>query len=152
PQQVEFAKTIHSSGTDLLTLINDILDLSKIESGTIEVNVSEVLFTALHNHAERAFRPMAQEKALGFTIALDPHLPRGLYTDEKRLQQVLKNLLANAFKFTDQGEGALQGSVATSGCSADHEARNRADVGIALAVRDTGIAIPQDKQKMIFEV
>ena len=151
PQQVEFAKTIHSSGTDLLALINDILDLSKIESGTIEVNVSEVLFTALHNHVERAFRPMAQEKALGFTIALDPHLPRGLYTDEKRLQQVLKNLLANAFKFTEQGEVALQVSVATGGWSRDHEALNRADVVIALAVRDTGIGIPQDKQKIIFE-
>ena len=151
PQQVEFAKTIHSSGTDLLALINDILDLSKIESGTIEVNVSEVLFTALHNHVERAFRPMAQEKALGFTIALDPHLPKGLYTDEKRLQQVLKNLLANAFKFTEQGEVALQVSVATGGWSRDHEALNRADVVIALAVRDTGIGIPQDKQKIIFE-
>ena len=151
PQQVEFAKTIHSSGTDLLALINDILDLSKIESGTIEVNVSEVLFTALHNHVERAFRPMAQEKGLGFTIALDPHLPRGLYTDEKRLQQVLKNLLANAFKFTEQGEVALQVSVATEGWSRDHEGLNRADVVIALAVRDTGIGIPQDKQKIIFE-
>ena len=151
PQQVEFAKTIHSSGTDLLALINDILDLSKIESGTIEVNLSEVLFTALHNHVERAFRPMAQEKGLGFTIALDPHLPRGLYTDEKRLQQVLKNLLANAFKFTEQGEVALQVSVATGGWSRDHEVLNRADVVIALAVRDTGIGIPQDKQKIIFE-
>ena len=151
PQQVEFAKTIYSSGTDLLALINDILDLSKIESGTIEVNVSEVLLTALHNYVERAFRPVAQEKGLGFTIALDPHLPRGLYTDEKRLQQVLKNLLANAFKFTEQGEVALQVSVATGGWSRDHEALNRADVVIAFAVRDTGIGIPQDKQKIIFE-
>ena len=94
---------------------------------------------------------MAQEKELGFTIALDPHLPRGLYTDEKRLQQVLKNLLANAFKFTEHGEVALQVSVATGGWSHDHEALNRADVVIALAVRDTGIGIQQDKQKIIFE-
>ncbi|HSF32803.1 MAG TPA: response regulator, partial [Candidatus Tectomicrobia bacterium] len=151
PQQVEFAKTIHASGTDLLQLINDILDLSKIESGTIEVDTSEVLFTALHNYVERTFRPVAQEKGLGFTIALDPHLPRGLYTDEKRLRQVLKNLLSNAFKFTDRGEVALHIGVATGVWSHDHEALNRADDIIAFAVSDSGIGIPQGKQKIIFE-
>ena len=95
-RQVEFARTIHSSGQDLLSLINDILDLSKIESGTVTLELSNVPFQKLSDHIERTFRPMAESKRLGFAIDLDPNLPASVCTDEKRLQQVLKNLLSNA--------------------------------------------------------
>ena len=150
-KQVEYARTVHSGGSDLLGLINDILDLSKIESGTIDLNLAEVLFPYLRDQLERTFRPVAEGKGLAFTIALNPRLPRALNTDEKRLQQVLKNLLSNAFKFTEQGEVALQISVVREGWSRDHEILNSADVVIAFAVSDTGIGIPLDKQRIIFE-
>src|SRR5207245_2211955 len=99
PQQVNYGRTIHAAGTDLLNLINDILDLSKIESGTVTVEASEVLFADLRDQMDRTFRHIAADKGLQFNIELAPNLPRSLYTDAKRLQQVLKNLLSNAFKF-----------------------------------------------------
>ena len=150
-KQVEYARTIHASGGDLLTLINDILDLAKIESGTMSVDIDQTLFTDLRNHMERTFRQVAQTKRLDFHIHLDEHLPRLMYTDSKRLQQVLKNLLANAFKFTEQGEVSLQVSVATHGWSRDQKQLNQSNTVIAFAVCDTGVGIPAAKQRVIFE-
>jgi hypothetical protein len=151
PQQLQFSRTIHSSGTDLLNLINNILDLSKIESGTVTVEISEVRFADLRNHLERTFRHMAEAKGLQFSVELDPHLPTALSTDARRLEQVLKNLLSNSFKFTEKGRIEMRMSVAASGWSHDHEILNRAPRVIAFAVSDTGIGISLDKQKMIFE-
>src|SRR5262245_57630109 len=108
PRQTEFAKTIHSSGNDLLTLINDILDLSKIESGTVVVDIGELRFADLMNYVERTFRHVAEAKSVGFILEHDPQLPKTLFTDSKRLQQVIKNLLSNAFKFTHQGHVSLK--------------------------------------------
>ncbi|MBD0336263.1 MAG: response regulator, partial [Cyanobacteria bacterium Co-bin13] len=150
-KQVEYARTIHSSGTDLLELINDILDLAKIESGTLSVEIEPVPFRDLRGHIERTFHQVAQDKQLDFTIHLDERLPVALHTDSKRLQQVLKNLLANAFKFTDQGQVRLDIGVATQGWSPNHDALNSADQVITFAVTDTGIGIPADKQQIIFE-
>jgi signal transduction histidine kinase len=150
-KQVDYARTIYSSGNDLLALINDILDLAKIESGTMSVEVQETLFSDLHNHAERIFRQVAVDRKLDFNIQLDARLPRAIYTDTKRLQQVVKNLLANAFKFTEKGQVSLNVSVADSGWSQDHEILKRAERVIAFAVADTGIGIALEKQQVIFE-
>src|SRR5205814_6649232 len=103
PKQVEFARTIHSSGNDLLMLINDILDLSKIESGTVVVDAGEVRLSDLHSYVERTFRHVAESKGVSLAIEPDEHLSKSLFTDAKRLQQVLKNLLSNSFKFTHRG-------------------------------------------------
>ena len=111
-KQVEFSKTIHSSGNDLLMLINDILDLSKIESGTVAVDVSEVRIDDLHRSIERSFRHFAESKHLDFRIEIEQPLPKSLVTDVKRLQQIIKNLLSNAFKFTHQG--AVSFSIASA--------------------------------------
>jgi hypothetical protein len=150
-KQVEFATTIHGAGIDLLELVNDILDLTKIESGAMSVEVEPLLFTDLHHTIERTFHQVAQSKELAFNIELDSSLPPTIYTDEKRLYQILKNLLSNAFKFTDQGQVSLQVEVVTEGWSFDHETLNRAETVVAFVVKDTGIGIPADKQKVIFE-
>ena len=150
-QQVNYGRTIHAAGTDLLTLINDILDLSKIESGTVTVEASEALFADLRDQMDRTFRHMAVDKGLEFNIELAPNLPRSLYTDPKRLQQVLKNLLSNAFKFSERGRVDLRVSLVTSGWSPDHRILNRPHSAVAFSVSDTGIGIPADKQKIIFE-
>src|SRR5258705_448826 len=105
-KQVEFARTIHGAGTDLLNLISDILDLSKIESGTVTVDAEEILFSSLLDMVARPFRHEAETRQLSFDIHVDQDVGRSIVTDAKRLQQVLKNLLSNAFKFTEQG-GAL---------------------------------------------
>jgi HAMP domain-containing protein/signal transduction histidine kinase/CheY-like chemotaxis protein len=150
-KQVEYARTIYSSGNDLLALINDILDLAKIESGTMSINPEPISFTDLRDYIHRTFRQVAQDRNLNFQIQFDPQLPHTLYTDAKRLQQVLKNLLSNAFKFTEQGQVCLSASLATGGWSFDHEILNQADRVIAFAVSDTGIGIAPDKQQIIFE-
>jgi len=150
-KQVEFAKTIHGSGSDLLTLINDILDLSKIESGTVTLDVSEYRFANLRNYVDRTFRHMAEAKHLGFQVDLAESLPTALMTDTTRLQQVLKNLLSNAFKFTSHGQVALTISLVTSGWTADHPHLLHADAVLAFSVRDTGVGIPSDKLQLIFE-
>jgi HAMP domain-containing protein/CheY-like chemotaxis protein/signal transduction histidine kinase len=150
-KQVEFAKTIHGSGSDLLTLINDILDLSKIESGTVTLDVSEYRFSALRNYVDRTFRHMAEAKHLGFDVGLADNLPTALMTDTTRLQQVLKNLLSNAFKFTSHGQVSLTISLVTSGWTADHPHLLHADAVLAFSVRDTGVGIPSDKLQLIFE-
>ncbi len=148
-KQTEFAKTIHSSGTDLLMLINDILDLSKIESGTVAVDVSELRLADLHNYVERTFRHVAESKSLEFMVHLDPDLPRAMFTDAKRLQQVIKNLLSNAFKFTRQGQVSL--TITRAAGDAYAERLRHADTVLAFVVSDTGIGIPSDKQQIIFE-
>src|SRR2546426_410459 len=151
PKQVEFARTIHGAGTDLLNLISDILDLSKIESGTVSVDAEEVFFASLLDMIGRPFRHEAENRRLIFEAHTDPHLTRSMVTDSKRLQQVLKNLLSNAFKFTEQGGVRLSVSAAESGWSDDHPILNRAGSVVAFEVADTGIGIPHDKQRIIFE-
>jgi signal transduction histidine kinase/CheY-like chemotaxis protein/HAMP domain-containing protein len=151
PKQKEFAKTIHSAGNDLLMLINDILDLSKIESGTVVVDVGELRLDDLHSYVERTFRHVAESKGVGFDIRLEADLPKSMFTDAKRLQQIVKNLLSNAFKFTRQGQVALTVEAARSGWNADNEELNRAPAVLAISVEDTGIGIPPDKQQIIFE-
>ena len=150
-KQVEFAKTIHGSGSDLLTLINDILDLSKIESGTVTLDVSEYRFQNLRNYVDRTFRHMAEAKHLGFSVELKDNLPTAMMTDTTRLQQVLKNLLSNAFKFTTHGQVSLSISLVTSGFTSDHANLLHADAVLAFAVTDTGVGIASDKLQLIFE-
>ena len=150
-KQVEFARTIHGAGTDLLNLISDILDLSKIESGTVTVDAEEIFFASLLDMVARPFRHEAENRRLTFDIHTDPHLTRSLVTDSKRLQQVLKNLLSNAFKFTEQGGVRLSVSVAVGGWSDDHPILKGAASVVAFEVADTGIGIPFEKQRIIFE-
>ncbi len=150
-KQTEFAKTIHSSGNDLLMLINDILDLSKIESGTVVLDVGEVQLSNLHSYVERTFRHVAESKNLGFVIRLTPDLPKSVFTDAKRLQQVLKNLLSNAFKFTHRGLVTLSVDAVQGGWKSENDDLNRAAMVLAFSVSDTGIGIPLDKQQIIFE-
>ncbi|HJV73286.1 MAG TPA: response regulator [Noviherbaspirillum sp.] len=149
--QVEFAKTIHGSGSDLLTLINDILDLSKVESGTVTLEVSEYRFETLRAYVERTFRHMAEAKKIAFSIELDNNLPPALRTDITRLQQILKNLLSNAFKFTSHGSVSLHIGMAQSGWTPDHPRLAGADAVLAFAVSDTGVGIVPDKLQLIFE-
>ncbi|MGA1986461.1 MAG: response regulator [Candidatus Sulfotelmatobacter sp.] len=151
PKQVEFARTIHGAGTDLLNLISDILDLSKIESGTVSVEAQEVFFTNLLEMVGRPFRHEAENRRLAFEVQLDPQLSRSLVTDSKRLQQVLKNLLSNAFKFTEHGSVRLAVSVATKGWSEDHPILSGGASVVAFEVTDSGIGIALDKQRIIFE-
>ncbi len=151
PKQMEFAKTIHSAGNDLLMLINDILDLSKIESGTVVVDVGEVRLDELRSYVERTFRHVAEAKGLDFLIRMSPELPRSVFTDAKRLQQVIKNLLSNAFKFTHSGQVTLTVEPAHGGWSSDNEELGRSGTVLAFSVSDTGIGIPSEKQQIIFE-
>ncbi len=150
-KQVGFAQTIHSSGSDLLDLINDILDLSKIESGTMAVDITTVPFHEVRKFVESTFRQVGDLKGLQFEVNLDPALPPAMQTDTKRLQQVLKNLLSNAFKFTERGSVSLRASVATGGWNPEQEMLNAANTVIAFAVTDTGIGIPREKHGVIFE-
>jgi CheY-like chemotaxis protein/signal transduction histidine kinase/HAMP domain-containing protein len=150
-KQVDFARTIHGAGTDLLNLISDILDLSKIESGTVTVDAEEIVFANLLDVVARPFRHEAETRQLSFEVNLDPNLGRTLTTDSKRLQQVLKNLLSNAFKFTSQGGVRLNVSAAQGGWSAEHPVLKQAPTVVALEVSDTGIGILPEKQKVIFE-
>ncbi|MCU1308836.1 MAG: hybrid sensor histidine kinase/response regulator, partial [Acidobacteriaceae bacterium] len=150
-KQVKFAETIHSSGTDLLALINDILDLSKIESGKMDVELGPVQLTQLQDYCSRTFRHVAEGKGLDFTIELDPTLGETIHTDTKRLQQVLKNLLSNALKFTEHGTVRLKISRPAAGFRTTHPVLSRVKTVVAFSVTDTGIGIPQEKQRIIFE-
>jgi HAMP domain-containing protein/signal transduction histidine kinase/CheY-like chemotaxis protein len=150
-KQTEFARTIHSAGSDLLNLINDILDLSKIESGTVSIEIADMPLINLKQHMERTFRQLASDKGLDFKVEFDSTLPAAIHTDEKRLQQIVLNLLSNAFKFTTSGSVTLAVRPATGGWSAHHPVLRDARQVIAIAVSDTGIGIPKDKQKLIFE-
>src|SRR4029077_9770960 len=164
PKQVEFARTIHGAGTDLLNLITDILNLSKIESGTVSVQAEEVYFASLLDMIARPFRHEAESRRLDFEIQIDPNLTRGMVTDSKRLQQVLKNLLSNAFKFTEHGGVRLSVTAAVGGWSPDppglsqsagacpdHPVLSKSPGVVAFEVSDSGIGIPLEKQKIIFE-
>ena len=152
---MEFSKTIHGSGKDLLHLINDILDLSKIESGTVTLDLRSVPLREVRETMERTFRHVAQNKGVGFEIELATGLPSVIQTDSQRLDQVLKNLFSNAFKFTERGRVTLRVAPATSGWSADQNALHHAAAGgsgvISFSVTDTGIGIAPEKQSLIFE-
>ncbi|MBV8757989.1 MAG: HAMP domain-containing protein, partial [Deltaproteobacteria bacterium] len=137
-KQIRYAETIRQAGTDLMTLINEILDLAKIESGTMAVEVGQVRFANLRDYVDQTFRQVAEEKGLSFAVELDENLPMNIDTDDMRLRQVLRNLLSNAIKFTEKGRVKLR------------IGRAQNDV-IAFSVSDTGIGIPQDKQRLIFE-
>jgi HAMP domain-containing protein/CheY-like chemotaxis protein len=150
-KQVEFARTIHGAGSDLLNLISDILDLSKIESGTVTVDAEDVYFSALVDTISRMFRHEAESRGLSFDVRIDPHLGRNIFTDAKRLQQVLRNLLSNAFKFTEHGGVRLDISSVAAGWTTDHPVLSEAGTVVAFEVADTGIGIPLDKQKIVFE-
>jgi signal transduction histidine kinase/HAMP domain-containing protein/CheY-like chemotaxis protein len=151
PKQIEFAKTIYGSGTDLLTLINDILDLSKIESGTVTLNIGAERFSHLHDYVDRTFRQVMEDKALDFKIELAPDLPVAIQTDIQRLQQILKNLLSNAAKFTERGRVTMRMQRARSGWTPGIAALDHAQEVVVFSVHDTGIGIPGNKQKLIFE-
>ncbi|MEY2496955.1 MAG: hypothetical protein QOD12_511, partial [Verrucomicrobiota bacterium] len=151
PKQVEFARTIRGSGKDLLKLINDILDLSKIESGTVSLDVGEVHFEEMRQTMERTFRHVAEGKGVSFKIDIDPGIPEAIHTDAQRLDQVLKNLLSNAFKFTDRGYVNLRVAPVAEGWSPESVSLNRAESVLAFSVSDSGIGIPSDKQTTIFE-
>jgi HAMP domain-containing protein/signal transduction histidine kinase/CheY-like chemotaxis protein len=151
PRQMEYAKTIHSSGNDLLTLINDILDLSKIESGTVVVDASDLRFDDLHGFVERTFNHVAESKGLEFDVHLSPDLPKSIQTDAKRLQQILKNLLSNAFKFTRHGRVTLEIYPAPPSIRFESESLRQQDGVVAFSVSDTGIGIPSEKRQIIFE-
>ncbi len=150
-KQIEFARNVNSSGSDLLHLINDILDLSKIESGTVTVEAEQISFTGLRENIDRNFRHVAENKNLPFNVEFSAELPRYLISDSKRLQQILKNLLSNAVKFTAQGHVHVHVGFATKGFSMDHPVLSKAERVIAFAVEDTGIGVAPEKQRLIFE-
>ncbi|MCC5622638.1 response regulator, partial [Nostoc sp. CHAB 5715] len=150
-KQVEFARNINSSGSDLLNLINDILDLSKIESGTVTVDIEDIPFAALRDTVIRNFRHVAEAKNLPFNVHFAERLPQSMSSDPKRLHQILKNLLSNAVKFTARGHVDVRVDVATQGWTPDHPLLSNAPQVVAFTVEDTGIGIAPDKQKLIFE-
>ncbi len=151
PKQTQFAETIHSSGADLLSLINDILDLTKIESGMMGIEVGALSFANITERLDRGFHHLAADKGLEFKIERAENLPATIQTDDKRLQQVLKNLLSNAFKFTETGSISLHIGVAEKNRNISRESLLRANEVIAFSVHDTGIGIATEKQKIIFE-
>ncbi|OZI52171.1 response regulator [Bordetella genomosp. 5] len=138
PEQVKYAQTIHAAGTDLLTLINDILDLAKIESGQATVSVEPVVIEQAMQRLIDPLRPIAEEKGVALTLEIDPGVPARMDTDAGRLGQVIKNLLSNALKFTEQGSIHLRVTRTPQGM-------------LSFAVQDTGIGIAQDQQQLIFE-
>ena len=150
-KQVEFARTIHGAGTDLLNLISDILDLSKIESGTVTVEAEEIYFQNVIDRVALPFRHEAENRQLAFGVNIDPAVGRSIITDSKRLQQVLKNLLSNAFKFTEAGGVRLDVHAAAEGWNSGHPVLSQAPLVVAFTVSDTGIGIPAEKQRIIFE-
>ncbi|MHA6618146.1 HAMP domain-containing protein [Pseudonocardia sp. DLS-67] len=150
-KQIEFAATIHSAGSDLLRLIDDILDLSKIEAGRVDVDPAPVDLGRVRSSVEQAFRPQAEEKGLELRVDASDDLPAAITTDEQRLQQVLRNLLANAVKFTDSGHVSFSVSAVPSGTLHGVPALDSARTVIAFGVGDTGIGIPGEKLEMIFE-
>jgi len=150
-KQIEYAKTIHASGGDLLSLINEILDLSKVEAGKMQVEPRQIAFTELEDFVQRTFKPLADEKGLALRAKIGATLPPGLRTDPLRLHQVLKNLLANAVKFTQSGSVTLKMFSADKKHKFSNERLAQAGNVIGFAVVDTGIGIPKDKQKIIFE-
>jgi len=150
-KQIRYAKTIHSCGDDLIQLINDILDLSKIESGFITANISPVRFSEIASFVETTFKPISEARHLRFTIETDPRLPQSMETDLQRLNQILKNLLSNSFKFTEKGEVKLRIYEANRNWKPGNPSLDEARQVVAFAINDTGIGIPIEKQNIIFE-
>ncbi|MGI8497388.1 MAG: response regulator, partial [Gemmatimonadaceae bacterium] len=150
-KQVEFAQTIYQSGTDLLNLINDVLDLSKGEAGKMEVVPTDLPLDEVRTFVERSFGAVAEQKGLEFAVTIHPDAPPSLFTDGQRLQQVLKNLLSNSFKFTTKGSVELTIRRAETGRRFQNRTLDQARSVIAFAVSDTGIGIAKDKQRLIFE-
>ncbi|WP_201276625.1 ATP-binding protein [Marisediminicola senii] len=149
--QVEYASVIRSSGNDLLTLLNDILDLAKVESGTVSVELTASAIGPVCSALQREFEPVAKAKSLDYMVTIAPDCPEWLVTDADRLRQVLKNLLANAFKFTPSGQVWLTVSLAAEGWNREMESLASADTVLAFSVVDTGIGIEEDHQARIFE-
>jgi CheY-like chemotaxis protein len=149
--QVQYANVIHSSGTDLMRLLNDILDLAKVESGTVELQVSLLPLVELQDALERDFRHVATKNGLGFTVELDPDLPASIGTDPGRLRQVLKNLLSNAFKFTERGEVTVRIGRPEPSWRPANDELSRAGAVTAFTIGDTGIGITDEMQRRIFE-
>ncbi|MDP9334652.1 MAG: ATP-binding protein [Actinomycetota bacterium] len=149
--QVEYAGIILASGRDLLGLLNSILDLAKVESGTATVEMAEVSVGELHTDLQREFDHVARAKGLAYSIVVAPESPEHIVTDRQRLRQILKNLLANAFKFTERGEVHLQVGLAEDGWSRESESLVTAPSVVAFSVRDTGIGIQEQQQRRIFE-
>ncbi len=150
-KQIRYAKTIHSCGDDLIQLINDILDLSKIESGFITANIAPVRFSEIASFVETTFKPISEARHLKFTIDTDSYLPESIDTDLQRLNQILKNLLSNSFKFTEKGEVKLKIYAADHNWKTGNNNLDNADQVVAFAISDSGIGIPIEKQNIIFE-
>ena len=149
--QVQYANVIHSSGTDLMRLLNDILDLAKVESGTVELQLSDLPLSELQDALERDFRHVAEQKGVGYSVALADNLPASIGTDPGRLRQVLKNLLSNAFKFTERGDVSVTiGRPDSQWTPANDELRD-AGAAVAISIADTGIGITDEMQRRIFE-
>ena len=149
--QVEYASVILASGRDLLGLLNSILDLAKVESGTVAVEVADLSIAELRGSLRREFEPVARAQGLDYSIDVANGAPTTIVTDAQRLRQILKNVLANAFKFTDHGRVDLRIGVADHGWSSDAEALNQAASVVAFTVSDTGIGIEPEDQQRIFE-
>ncbi len=149
-KQVEFAKTIHQSGNDLLTLINDILDLSKVEAGKLEVNWEKIKLFPWISHLEKTFRHVADKKDLGFSVTISDNVPEMINSDSTRVAQILKNLLSNAFKFTAEGEVTLTVEKPSNGLRPVNDSLT-ADSTVAFKISDTGIGLSEEKQEIIFE-
>ena len=150
-KQIQFAKTINSCGDDLIQLINDILDLSKIESGYISVDYNPISFSEISRFVESTFNPISEAKHLRFTITMDETLPELIETDSQRLNQILKNLLSNSFKFTEKGEVQLKIYRADGSWKTRNSSLDNAETVIAFEISDTGIGISKEKQNIIFE-
>src|SRR5690606_38426028 len=149
-KQVRYAKTIHSCGDDLIQLINDILDLSKIESGFISTTIAPVILTEIASFVETTFGPISEARNLRFSIQTSDSLPSSIDTDIQRLNQILKNLLSNAFKFTEKGSVSLQIFRASGGWKSNPNL-DQSKMVVGFSISDTGIGIPMEKQLIIFE-
>ncbi len=150
-KQVEYARTIHSAGNDLLSLISQILDLSKIEAGKLQIETKRLALSDVQDYVQGTFRQVAEQKKVEFNVALAPDAPVAMVTDTQRLQQILKNLLSNAFKFTEKGRVDLEIRLADPTVQFSSEVLKHADRIVAFSVSDTGIGIPEEKQQLIFE-
>ncbi len=148
-EQVKYASTVYSAGCDLLALINEILDLSKVEAGKMPIDPKDVKLNEIQEYLEQSFRPVAEHKGLEFKIDVASEVPKRMYTDSNRLQQILKNLLSNAFKFTESGKVTLTVNLSPADRKFSMDTLNQGAVGFC--VEDSGIGIPLDKQKLIFE-
>jgi HAMP domain-containing protein/signal transduction histidine kinase/ActR/RegA family two-component response regulator len=150
-KQLEYARTIYGSGTDLMKLINEVLDLSKVEAGKMDIEPQDIPIADLIDFVQRSFRPLAEQKGLLLTTEVGTDVPETIRTDQQRVEQVLKNLLANAFKFTDTGSVKMRVEMVKAGKDFQSESLSAAGNVIAISVIDSGIGIPKNKQKLIFE-